>query len=183
MRPGAGQGCRRRRHPCRRLRGLRHHALWARLRRMRSGCAAACALPCRPHRSFGLPPREIRLESGHRGVAALAAGLNTGSLMLGAANVADVLQAASYLQVRSVGSQVPGAAAGGGACSHCRACQRLLEAGCLQLHPSGFIPSCIGGGSPGRLLSLAAGARNERPPQPGPAGGARPGAGQPGGAD
>ena len=52
--------------------------------------------PC----SFGPPPAEIRLESGHRGVAAVAAALTSGSLDLGPGNVADVLQAASYLQVR-----------------------------------------------------------------------------------
>ncbi|KAI7839814.1 hypothetical protein COHA_006435 [Chlorella ohadii] len=53
-------------------------------------------------RSFGPPPAEIRLESGHRGVAAVAAALTSGSLDLGPGNVADVLQAASYLQVSSV---------------------------------------------------------------------------------
>lgn len=55
-------------------------------------------------RSFGPPPSEIRLESGHHGVAALAAGLTSGSLDLGPGNVADVLQAASYLQVCAVRS-------------------------------------------------------------------------------
>ncbi|PRW57568.1 peptide methionine sulfoxide reductase [Chlorella sorokiniana] len=52
--------------------------------------------------SFGSPPTEVRLESGHRGVVALAAGLTSGTLQLGPGNVADVLQAASYLQVAAV---------------------------------------------------------------------------------
>lgn len=58
--------------------------------------AAACpALLC----SFGEAPAAIALGFGHRAVALLAAVLRSGTALLGPATVADLLQAASYLQV------------------------------------------------------------------------------------
>lgn len=49
--------------------------------------------------SFGQPPAAVELPCGDACVRLLGAALSTGSAALGPASVAELLQAASYLQV------------------------------------------------------------------------------------